>query len=88
MKYSVNKNIVPRRIDGKYYIVEPGKQILHSLNETGTFIFSLLKKEKNSEKIVKALCREFDVDKHKAEEDLKKFIDRMKEKEIIRCKKD
>ncbi len=44
------------------------------LNETGAFIFGLLKEEISKEKIVKAVCKEYEVDEEKASKSVDEFL--------------
>ncbi len=89
MKISVNKKMVTRIIDGEYYIVDPDNQVLHSLNETGTFIFKQLKKGViQPEEVVNALCEKFETDALTAEEDVDEFFRKMEKKKIVKCQKD
>lgn len=88
MKFSLNKKIVSRIIDGNCYIVDPQKRILHSLNETGTFIFPLLEKGAARKKIIESLCDEFETDEDTAGKDVDEFLRKMEEKKIIKWKKD
>ncbi len=79
----INKDIVSRLIDGEYYLVDSKNHILHSLNETGTFIFKQFKKNSSFKDIIKALCSEFEIDENSAKKDLNEFIRILKEKKIL-----
>lgn len=81
--YVLNGDLVARKIEGEYYIVDSSNRMLHSMNETGTFIFEQIKKKKKGPEILAALCGEFDVDEKSAEEDLGGFIKILKEKKIL-----
>ncbi len=83
MNIIINKDIVSRLIDEEYYIVDSKNHILHSLNETGTFIFKQFKKNSSFKDIIKALCSEFEVNENEAIEDLNEFIRILKEKKIL-----
>ncbi|MFC2061572.1 PqqD family protein [Elusimicrobiota bacterium] len=83
MDLKINKDIVVRSIDGLYYIVDPSRQMLHSLNETGTAIFEQMKKGAVAEDIIKYICEQFEVEKEQAEKDLNELIAEFKKKKII-----
>lgn len=53
------------------------------MNETGAFIFKLLKDDITEEKITEKLLNEYDTDKKTAEDSVKKFLNDLEEKGII-----
>lgn len=53
------------------------------MNETGAFIFNLLKSDTTEEKITEKLLNEYDTDPKTAESSVKTFLDDLKEKGII-----
>lgn len=83
MAAKINRDIVSRLLEGEYYIVDSKNHILHSLNETGTFIFEQLKKNNSISDIVKSVCSEFEVDENEAEKDFHEFIETLKDKKIL-----
>lgn len=83
MGIKINKGIVSRDIEGNCYIVDSKNQILHNLNQTGTFIFHQIEKNKNKEKILESLSKDFEVDEKKARDDLDEFLEILSKKNII-----
>jgi hypothetical protein len=80
MDIKINRNIVSRLIEGKYYLVDSKGHILHSLNETGTFIFERLKKKRKD--IIRDICKEYEATPEQAGQDLNEFIETLKSKKI------
>ncbi len=83
MSIKVNPGMVVRVIEGVCYIVDPAGKILHSLNETGSFIYWKLEKGYETERIIKALCGEFDISPDEAGSDLREFIEVLRGKKIL-----
>lgn len=53
------------------------------LNETGAFIFELLKKETTKEEIVKALLEEYDVTEEAAQKSAEEFLEYLSSNGVI-----
>ncbi len=83
MSFSINPDMAARLIDGCYYIVDPGNRMLHMLNDTGTYIYSELKKGSEPETIIRGLCGEFEVSRGEAERDMEEFTEDLREKGIL-----
>ena len=68
-----------RKILDETVIIPTGKAAhclsgLISVNETGEFIFELLQTEQTMESLVAEMLEEFEVEKEKAEADVKAFV--------------
>ncbi len=83
MSIKINKDIVVRMIEDNCYLVDAGNHILHRMNETGTLMFTQMKKNSSLRDIVKAVCENYDVGEGEAEKDLNEFINILKEKNIL-----
>ncbi len=84
LKYEFVTNFVA----GKTVAVAVGKGLNEfggfiKLNDTGAFIFELLKKEISEEEIVNALLKEYDVTEEKARESTKEFLEYLSSKGVI-----
>ncbi|MBQ6714664.1 MAG: PqqD family protein [Clostridia bacterium] len=84
LKYEFVTNFVA----GKTVAVAVGKVLNEfggfiKLNDTGAFIFELLKKEISEEEIVNALLKEYDVTEEKARESTKEFLEYLSSKGVI-----
>ena len=84
LKYEFVTNFVA----GKTVAVAVGKGLNEfggfiKLNDTGAFIFELLKKEISEEEIFNALLKEYDVTEEKARESTKEFLEYLSSKGVI-----
>jgi len=78
-----------RQVADSYIVVAVGDSVkefngIINLNETGAFIWGLLQKETSEEQVVNALLKEYDVDDETAKKDVKIFIGKLKEKNLIK----
>ena len=84
----VKENYMLREIAGNFVVIPVGqniadyKNMLH-LNETGVFLFNLLKNDTTIEALVQSLVDEYEVTKEKANEDVITFVNKLKEADII-----
>lgn len=73
---------VTNEVAGKTVAVAVGEDLesfggFIKLNETGAFIFNLLREEISKEEIVKAICREYDVTEEKAIKATEEFLEHL-----------
>ncbi|MCI7086059.1 MAG: PqqD family protein [bacterium] len=54
-----------------------------NLNETGAFLFELLQKSASKEELLASMLNEYDVTSEKAEADIDKFINKLKDADIL-----
>lgn len=54
-----------------------------NLNETGAFLFELLQKGATKEELLDSMLNEYDVTSEKAEADIDKFINKLKDADIL-----
>lgn len=76
-----------RKIAGETVVVPSGDSQLDSnvlimLNETGEFLWNMLYDGADSERIIEAFCREYDVDADTVSKDLDEFIGYIKAKGV------
>ena len=55
-----------------------------SLNETGAFIWNLMKEDIEKEAVIEAMLNEYDVNREQAEADVDKFISQIKEADLLK----
>lgn len=77
-----------RKISGKYLVVTTGELSRESsmfieLNETSSYIWDLIEKGYEKDKIVQKLCGQYSVNPEKAAEDVEKLIAAMQEAGIF-----
>lgn len=84
----IKDNFILRKVAGSYVVVPVGKLTLDfngiiNLNETGAFLFELLQKGAEREELIDKLLAEYDVDRARAEADIDKFIQSVKEADVL-----
>ena len=84
-------NGIPKPVDGltvkqigteTIILTESGEE-LHTLDETGTYVWSQIDGKQSLAQILDNLCDEYDVSRERAQEDLLYFIAALEEKQII-----
>ncbi len=78
-----------REVAGSFIVVAVGEAIkefngIVNLNSTAAFLWKELSTDKSEEQLVSALLSEYDVERSKAEEDVKKFISKLTEAKLIK----
>lgn len=85
MIYKINPDIIWKDADGVVYILQPTREEIHALNETGSFIWRLLSKGNSLEQVQTKLLREYSVTAREASVDLQHFVEKyIREKFLIR----
>jgi hypothetical protein len=77
--YRRNPDIVARRVGGETLLVPTGssltdRQCLFTLNDTGTFLWDLLAAPRTSAQLLAALVEAFEVNRARADRDLRRFL--------------
>ena len=81
----IKSGVVLREIAGNYIAVSTGETGgMISLSETGALLFKCLLKGATEEELVDALLNEYDVEKDVAEQDVKAFIQKLKEAKLLK----
>lgn len=84
----IKNGFAKREIAGSYIVVPVGKEAsefngMITLNESGSFFWDCLQKETTFDGAIEKITSEYDVEKTRAEEDLKKFITMLKENNLL-----
>ncbi len=84
----IKSGFVLRKIGSKYAAVPVGNRTrevhgMIALNETGAFIWNLLKEERSEAEIVSALLAEYEVNRETAEGAVGRFRDRLAEEGVL-----
>ena len=79
---------VLRSVGGNHIVVPVGSMTVDfngiiTLNETASFLWSQLQQECTAEALTQALLAEYEVDQDTAEQDVARFIDTLKEAELL-----
>lgn len=84
----IKDGFVLKEAAGSFLVVPLGSQVVDfcsiiKLSETGAFIWSKLESDTTVDAIVDALMSEYEVDKDKAYADVNKFIDKLKDANLL-----
>lgn len=79
-----NENFLLRRVGEANILVPLRQKVVNlqgviTLNETGAFIWELLKEERTPDELAEALVEEFDVEFDQAKKDVEEFLKQLKE---------
>ncbi len=77
MKFLINKEVVCTRENGEAILLNMGNGKFYGLDNLGTEIWELIKKEKSYDYIVEKLYNEYKVSKEQLENDIKIFINNL-----------
>lgn len=84
----IKQEFVLRRIAGENVLIPVGNQGdkfqgIITLNETGRFIWEKLEEGKNLEEIAETITEEYEVSREKAERDVNRICEQLRELEIL-----
>ncbi|NLI09681.1 MAG: PqqD family protein [Elusimicrobia bacterium] len=79
----IAENLIIRKFGDEYFLLDSKEEKLHSLNETGSLIFSLLLKNFKKDAIAKKMATEYEIDDQTAFKDVEEFILVLSKKGII-----
>ena len=84
----VKKKMIERKVAGETVLVPIGATVLENnglfmMTETGSFIWDILPECENEEEIVERILKEYDAPRKTVENDVKKFLESLREYEII-----
>lgn len=83
IRYRRDGQLPFQEIQGQAVIVVPARRELHELDETATFLWSTLARDRSVAELVEALCGEFEVDAAVAEKDVREFLALLQEKGLV-----
>lgn len=84
----IKRDLVKRDIAGDTILVPVGKDVYSSnglfiLNELGSFIWDILPDAADEQDVLNAILEEYDVSMETASADLKEFLEKLKELNIL-----
>ena len=85
----IKNGFILREVAGSYLVVAVGEAVktfkgIINLNETGAFLWKQLEKDSTEEDLVKALTAEYEVAEETAKEDVKLFVQKLQEAQLIK----
>lgn len=84
----IKNGFVKRNIAGSYIVVPVGKatkifNAMITLNETGSFLWDCLQKDVSESELCDMLLKEYDVERERAENDVRKFVKLLKDNNLL-----
>lgn len=85
---NIKKELIKRSIAGETVLVPVGRTVyeangLFVLNELGDFLWERLPEAENEEQLLASILEEYEVDEQTARRDLRIFLDKLKQMEIL-----
>lgn len=85
----IKSGFILREVAGSYIVVAVGEAVKEfngviNLNETGAFLWNELVKGATEQDLISALLNEYDVSEEIATEDVKTFVDNLKQANLIK----
>lgn len=81
--YRISDKVVFREIDDRIVLINLESGFYYSLNESGCFIFNLLRKNKDLPEVLDELRGKYGVSVETADKDLGQFIEALEREKII-----
>ena len=84
----IRNGFMLRKVGGQNVVVAVGAasrdfNCIIKLNETGAFLWELLKSERTPEELTEALLAEYDIDRETASADVESFAERLSRAELL-----
>lgn len=84
----IKKDLIKRQIAGDTFLVPVGKTIYNNnglffLTEVGAFLWDRLPQAAGEDELLTAVLAEYDVDEATARSDIRAYLDKLKEMDII-----
>ena len=84
----IKQGFILREVSGNYIVVAVGEGTktfngMIQLNDTGAFLWKLLEKGATQEQMIEQMASEYAVEKQVAEQDVKEFIESLKEANLL-----
>ena len=84
----IRNGFMLRKVGGQNVVVAVGAASMDfngiiKLNETGAFLWELLKSERTPEELTEALLAEYDIDRETASADVEAFAERLSRAELL-----
>jgi hypothetical protein len=73
----LNDQISWNQVKGEIFVIDTISGEYHTFNETGNLIWKAITKQATFNDIIKKLTSKYNIDNHKAAEELKRFIDKL-----------
>lgn len=71
---NVSDDIIVRKIDSELFVYNRERSLIHTFNESGVFIWELIEKGYEKDKVIDVLVHEYAVDVQTATKDVDEFM--------------
>jgi hypothetical protein len=83
VRYKRDARLPYQDVRGQAVVVAPARREVHEFDETATFLWSALARERSVADLAEALCEEYEVDRAVAEKDVRAFVELLEEKGLV-----
>jgi hypothetical protein len=83
LRYKRDARLPFQEVQGQAVVVAPARREVHEFDETATFLWSVLARERTLAELVAALCEEYEVDEKTAEADVRAFLELLEERGLV-----
>lgn len=85
--YIVSRSIIVEKFEGKIVLFDPDKLLFYHLNETASFIFNLIRKNKSLNEIIDHATSHYEIDSDRIKKDVIRITEDLIKKKLITQKK-
>jgi hypothetical protein len=82
-RYKRDVRLPYQEVQGQAVVVAPARREVHEFDETATFLWAALARERTLAELVGELCEEYDVDDKTAEADVRDFVALLEERGLV-----
>jgi hypothetical protein len=82
-RYKRDARLPYQEVQGQAVVVAPARREVHEFDETATFLWSALARERTLAELVAAVCDEYEVDEKAALEDVRQFLASLEDKGLV-----
>lgn len=83
IRYEIKKDFMVDKIEGKVTIFNIENSTFYNFNDTGTYIFSFLKKGIDKRRMIQLLMKKYQISNKKAENDINEFLNKLLKNKIV-----
>ena len=83
VRFTRDARLPHQEVQGQTVVVAPARREVHELDETATFLWSALARERTVADLVASLCEEYEVEAADAEQDVRGFLALLEEKGLV-----
>jgi Coenzyme PQQ synthesis protein D (PqqD) len=81
--FKINEDVAFREVDGHLVVVNLQTGFYHSLNESATFIFQLIRQNKDTSEILREMCQKYELPEETARRDIEECIATLVKEQVL-----